>query len=386
MPEVSDDVRNKLNAIVDHQFSDSSELLKAITHASIADNRLNSNERLEFLGDSILGAVVCEHLYSAYPDYLEGELTKIKSTVVSRKICAEVSMDLELPQLMIVGKGMAGRQQLPLSLAAAVYESVIGALFLDAGFDKARAFVLRTMAEPIKTAAESAHQQNYKSVLQQHAQKHLSDLPVYVLVSETGPDHAKQFEVSVEIGDRKYPSAWGDSKKTAEQGAALIALRGLGLVTEDADGSVHLVKAPVETADDTEEAKDVAKVQTDAEPDSQVVPVVGEGNILVQPAPTKISGPRVLVGGEPEALPEEPTDSATSDDASADSATSDDASADSATSEDASSDGATSDDSSSDSATNDDSSSDSAMSEDPSTPQGDAEPSQETSAPEPELT
>ncbi len=230
------DVLHAVQAALGYSFRDPQLLVAALTHASTADSRLHSNERLEFLGDAILGMVVCLELYHQFPDYLEGELTKIKSAVVSRQTCARIARDLGLMDHVFVGKGMGGRSQLPQSLAAALYEAVIAAIYLDAGdLQPAREFILRTMMPHIREAAASQHQFNYKSQLQQYAQKMLSGSPCYELLDEKGPDHSKCFEIRVVVGGRRFPPAWGPSKKEAEQKAAYMALRELGNVLPHAD-------------------------------------------------------------------------------------------------------------------------------------------------------
>lgn len=216
--------------ILGYSFKNRDLLKEALTHASIADNRRLSNERLEFLGDSVLGLVVCHRLYEIFPDYLEGDLTKLKSAVVSRNTCAAVANAIGLTDLLFVGKGMAGRQGRPSSLAAGAFESVIAAIYLDGGFDAARAFILRYMEDYISQFAATTHQQNFKSLLQQHAQQSLSATPMYELLDEKGPDHSKCFEVRVVIGARAFGSAWGPAKKQAEQRAAQIALEELGVL------------------------------------------------------------------------------------------------------------------------------------------------------------
>jgi len=216
-------------SILNYRFDDGSLLDEALTHASSAGDRLQSNERMEFLGDAILGFIVCEHLYFHYPDLLEGELTKIKSSVVSRRACAKVSESTGLTEMLNLGKGMEGRAGVPHSVAAAVFESVVAAIYLDGGIEPTRRFIIESLATQIEEAACSAHQQNFKSVLQQYAQKSLPDTPSYVLLKETGPDHDKSFQVCVQMGERRYDAAWASSKKEAEQKAALFALAELGL-------------------------------------------------------------------------------------------------------------------------------------------------------------
>ena len=220
---------------IGYRFNDADLLLAALTHASYADQRVNSNERLEFLGDAVLGLVVCQALYERLPQALEGELTKIKSAVVSRRVCALVADELRLTEALVLGQGMEPDEQLPPSLAAGVFESIIGAIYLDGGLTAAREFILKYMEEEIRSAAASEHQFNYKSQLQQHAQRHLGATPEYELLDEKGPDHAKCFEVAVTLGRQQFPSAWGPNKKEAEQKAAQLALIALELIEDEAE-------------------------------------------------------------------------------------------------------------------------------------------------------
>lgn len=221
--------------LLGYQFRNPDLLGEALTHASVAPTRQASNERLEFLGDSVLGLIVCQYLFETYPDYLEGELTKIKSAVVSRRTCAEVARAMGLHDVLLLGKGMNERAHLPSSLCAAVLESIIGALYLDAGLQATRDFVLKCMMPHIEESVHCEHQRNYKSQLQQHAQKVLGITPVYEVLDEKGPDHSKCFEIAVCINGRRFPSAWGRSKKEAEQKAALSALKDLEVVSADTE-------------------------------------------------------------------------------------------------------------------------------------------------------
>jgi len=248
--------------ILDYRFREEAILIEALTHASCADHRVNSNERLEFLGDAILGFLVCEYLYENFPNLLEGDLTKIKSTVVSRRVCARVSEQLDLCTLLSLGKGMTTRPEIPSSVAAAVFESVIGAIYLDGGLDAARGFVMSYLPPIIEEAADSAHYRNFKSLLQQFAQKHLPVNPSYVVLDEKGPDHAKAFEVCVELDGRRFESAWARSKKEAEQQAALHALEELELIRRAEDGAIEIV-GPL-----AKSAVAVDDVSTDSETDA----------------------------------------------------------------------------------------------------------------------
>ena len=230
---MNDEIRAKAQKILRHQFEDMSLLDLSLRHASISESRLDSNERLEFLGDAILGMIVCERIFLRFPDYLEGEMTKIKSLAVSRKICAQVAVELGLDQLIVVGKGMMTQPKLPESLAAAVLESVIAAIYLDGGMESARKFLEPILDPHLDAAVDSGHQHNFKSVLQQHAQKEMGVSPNYRILDEKGPDHAKAFNIAVELDGTRYESCWGQSKKAAEQLAAMTALTSLGLINSD---------------------------------------------------------------------------------------------------------------------------------------------------------
>ncbi len=211
-----------------YRFRDEGLLRAALRHASSADHRRDSNERLEFFGDAVLGLVICEALYERLPQALEGELTKIKSAVVSRRTCARVAARLRLTDGLVLGQGLDTGEELPQSLAAGTLEAVIAAVYLDGGLDAARKFILTHMDAELRAATESQHQFNFKSQLQQYAQRELAGSPVYELLDEKGPDHAKCFEIAVCVGGRRFPSAWGPSKKEAEQKAARLALEALG--------------------------------------------------------------------------------------------------------------------------------------------------------------
>jgi ribonuclease-3 len=201
------------------------ELLKAaLTHTSGANTRSASNERLEFLGDSVLGLVTCELLYHRFPDYQEGDMTKVKSVVVSRKTCAKFSEDLGLGRYLILGKGMENRGDIPQNLLADAFESLVAAIFLDGGWDTVREFVLDFVEPEIDAVAGDAINNNAKSALQQVAQRELNGTPRYYVLDEQGPDHDKCFKISTDINGHRYPAAWGRNKKDAELKAALNAL------------------------------------------------------------------------------------------------------------------------------------------------------------------
>ena len=207
-----------------HVFANPSLIKCALTHASFVSQRIESNERLELLGDSVLGMVVCDHLYARYPDADEGELTKIKSYLVSRLKCAEYANEAGVVSLVVLGKGFAG-SAIPASIAGSVFEALIAAVYLDGGMECARRFILRFVEPHVDLTERMGHQMNFKSVLQQVAQSMDEGTPNY---DQKGPDHAKAFEICVEICRRRFASCWGLNKKSAEQAAALLALRELG--------------------------------------------------------------------------------------------------------------------------------------------------------------
>jgi ribonuclease-3 len=244
---VNPETRQRAESLLGHTFHNPDLLTEALTHASVADTRLKSNERMEFLGDAVLDLIICDALYKKFPEYLEGDLTKIKSAVVSRRTCAEVSKETGLIDLLVIGKGISNREAMPSSLAAAVYESIVAAIYLDAGFDTVKEYVIRTMTPKIESIASNTHQHNYKAVLQQHAQKALGATPIYELLDEKGPDHSKCFEVCVSVDGRRFTSAWGPNKKMAEQKAALLALEELGVF--DAKEVDQAIGGIVEEAD-----------------------------------------------------------------------------------------------------------------------------------------
>jgi len=240
---MDDNQFQRAQKLLGHTFKDPELLREAFTHASSASERARSNERLEFLGDAVLGMVVCERLFRDYPKLLEGDMTKIKSVAVSRRTCAKIASEIGLDEFLKLGSGMPANADMPSSLSAAVLESVVGALYIDGGLEAARAFIEPHFADTIERAAVSGHQQNFKSVLQQHAQDALGVTPTYSLLDEKGPDHAKAFEVSVQIGATHYESSWGASKKQAEQQAALNALIALGVAVQNEEGEIVIADA-----------------------------------------------------------------------------------------------------------------------------------------------
>lgn len=233
MPEIHDvaaleALLEECQKTLGYRFRDRELLVICLTHASTARTRLHSNERMEFLGDAILGTVVVELLYHRFPEASEGELTRIKSIVVSRATCATMAAQVRLAEFVLVGKGLGGHTgRIPSSILAGAFEGLIAALFLDGGLDAVRKFLMPLVTPEIDTASASLHAQNFKSLLQHIAQKRLGATPNYRLLDEHGPDHSKIFQVSVFIAGRSFPAAIGNNKKEAEQLAAQYALEAI---------------------------------------------------------------------------------------------------------------------------------------------------------------
>lgn len=210
-------------------FTNKTLLLGALTHSSGALTSLGSNERLEFLGDSILGFLVCRYLFETFTDWNEGELTKIKSAVVSGTVCARLARELGYERFIVVGRGVAQNRTLPESLLADTFEAVVAALCIDQGLEAVQRFVLPLLIEQIDNVQRCSVAHNFKSALQQFAQREHETAPIYRLLEEKGPDHDKSFLVAAQIGGTTFESAWGRSKKLAEQRAAALALKALGI-------------------------------------------------------------------------------------------------------------------------------------------------------------
>jgi ribonuclease-3 len=227
---MDEETLEQIEQLINYQFSNRNLLVKAFAHSSSVENRLLSNERLEFLGDAVLDVVICQVLFERFPAYLEGDLTKTKSMLVSRRTCSNVAKNLGLHKFIVVGKGMTSSRALSGSLSAGVLESIIAAIYIDGGFEAARDFILKNYSPLISDNNNEEAHGNFKSLLQQYAQQHFEVLPSYELLDEKGPDHNKCFEVEVVIAGRHFSSAWGTNKKEAEQKAALYALLDLGVI------------------------------------------------------------------------------------------------------------------------------------------------------------
>ncbi|MBI4244484.1 MAG: ribonuclease III [Planctomycetes bacterium] len=206
---------------------DESHYIKALTHSSF--NKSDNNQRMEFLGDSVLGLVISEYLYRSFSDKMEGDLTLMKSVLVSSKILTAVGKKLDLVKFLRVG-GSLSQDRMPKSVFEDAVEALIAAIYLDKGFSAARSFIHEYVIRPFKDELSGENYLNYKTLLQEHYQKTHKLVPIYEVVREWGPDHKKNFEVVVKVNGQVFGPGRGDSKKDAEQKCAKIALKRLNLL------------------------------------------------------------------------------------------------------------------------------------------------------------
>ncbi|MBW2120659.1 MAG: ribonuclease III [Deltaproteobacteria bacterium] len=215
-----------------YRFRNEELLNQAVTHRSYAHENpghgLCDNERLEFLGDAVLNAVTSHLVMSRFPDKPEGELTRIRSSVVSKRALARVAREVGLGEFLLLGKGedrTGGRGKA--SILADSYEAVVGAVYLDGGYQGAFEMLQAHLSGRLEAAGLKAGKQDFKTLLQEQSQRQQQTMPCYTLVSESGPDHDKRFRVSVSIGGVAMGQGEGKSKKEAEQQAAEQALKRL---------------------------------------------------------------------------------------------------------------------------------------------------------------
>ena len=216
-----------LQEAIGYRFHNVALLENALAHSSYANERfhnsLMSNERLEFLGDSILGMMVADHLYRNFPDRPEGELTRMRADMVCEKSLAVVAARVELGKYLMLGHGeeQGGGRERPSILADAV-ESVIAACYLDGGYEAALGFVKKFILSDIPVV--KFHNVDYKTVLQEKVQQKRNQTLSYHLVGEEGPDHDKRFLTEVRLNGKLLGTGSGSSKKRSEQDAARIAI------------------------------------------------------------------------------------------------------------------------------------------------------------------
>lgn len=220
----------ELEEAIGYRFHNITLLQNALAHSSYANERwhnsLMSNERLEFMGDSILGMVVAEYLYRNFPDRPEGDLTRMRADMVCEKTLAAVAHRIGLGQHLLLGNGeeqSGGRSRN--SILADAVESVIAASFLDGGMEAARQFIRQFIL--VEVPVSKLHNVDYKTALQELVQQKKNQVLTYILVGESGPDHDKQFDVEVKLNGNRVGYGTGSSKKRAEQDAARAAIEKL---------------------------------------------------------------------------------------------------------------------------------------------------------------
>lgn len=212
-----------LETRIGYSFKDSGLLSLSLCHASDIQSTGMSNERLEFLGDAVISAVISEHLFRCLPDQNEGQLSKLKSAAVNTSALASVCKRLELNTCACIGNSLSERS-LPESVLANLYESLVAAVFLDGGYKAAADFIHSSMEDILHQLMDSGPSENYKSMLQNLTQKKNQKLPEYKTLTIQGEKHNREFAITVTVNGIEYGPGHGRSKKEAEQAAAKICL------------------------------------------------------------------------------------------------------------------------------------------------------------------
>lgn len=242
---IKDELRHAVKRCIGYRFSKKDFLYQALTHSSAREENLTPqtspslphlNERLEFLGDAVLGLTISEILYTRFPQMDEGKMSLIKSNLVSREVLAKKCRSIGLDKLIIAGKGIKGHS-LPVSVLANAMEAVFGAIFLESGYGKASKIIVQLFADDIAVSEDTAKYSNYKAILQDYSQQNFARVPIYKLAKQFGPKHKPTFEMMVCVPSKSLPNnprlygpGIGNDKKSAEQAAAKMALESLGLL------------------------------------------------------------------------------------------------------------------------------------------------------------
>lgn len=224
------DIITRFENIIDYKFNNKEYILEALTHSSYSNENkdFQFNERVEFLGDSVLSIVISEYLFKNETTLPEGELTKLRANIVCEESLSEVAMDIQLGEHMLLGKGeeaTGGRERV--SILADAVEAVIAAIYLDGGLDKAKEFILNYMKDIIVNSRKGKIFRDYKTHLQEVLQSQGETNIWYKLIDEKGPDHNKRFVMQVGMNETVLGTGEGKSKKEAEQSAAKIAINNM---------------------------------------------------------------------------------------------------------------------------------------------------------------
>ncbi len=221
-----------LEARLNYKFNNIELLKNALVHSSYANEvrgNTHSNERLEFLGDSVLSIIVAEHIFHKYPNMPEGELTRMRASLVCEKTLCAFSRELGIGEYLLLGRGEdknGGRERD--SILADAFEAVLAAIYLDGGMKAAKAHIMNTVLRDLEHYSDEDSFKDYKTTLQEIIQRNPEESVTYILVDETGPDHNKQFTVAVKLNSNVIGTGVGKSKKQAEQMAAHQALKLMG--------------------------------------------------------------------------------------------------------------------------------------------------------------
>ena len=221
-----------LEARLNYKFNNIELLKNALVHSSYANEvrgNTHSNERLEFLGDSVLSIIVAEHIFHKYPNMPEGELTRMRASLVCEKTLCAFSRELGIGEYLLLGRGEdknGGRERD--SILADAFEAVLAAIYLDGGMKAAKAHIMNTVLRDLEHYSDEDSFKDYKTTLQEIIQRNPEESVTYILVDETGPDHNKQFTVAVKLNSNVIGTGTGKSKKQAEQMAAHQALKLMG--------------------------------------------------------------------------------------------------------------------------------------------------------------
>lgn len=235
--EKFDKSAESLEKLIRYEFKDRNNLLLALTHSSYANEiksrGLKHNERIEFLGDAVLNIIISENIFTSLPEYSEGELTKIRASIVCESSLMMCANTINLGEQLLLGKGeelTGGRTRS--SILCDAFEALIGAIYVDGGLESTRRFVLKHMSEIIKDSIEGTIAKDFKTQFQEIIQKDSDKKITYEIVNEKGPDHNKQFIARVSVDSQLLGEGEGKSKKEAEQNAAREAINNIKLRNE----------------------------------------------------------------------------------------------------------------------------------------------------------